>query len=176
MTIFQRILVPIDGSETSGLGQTEAIRIARLSGGKLRFLHVIDELSFALALDAYAGHPDDWLGSLREAGRKLLDRAIREAADSGVQAEGIVHESLRDRMANAVASEARKWPADLIVLGTHGRRGLGRALLGSGAEGILRAAPVPVLLVRPQPPASQSKEPASEPQRVAVVTGALRIE
>ena len=54
MTIYQRILVPIDGSETSGLGQAEAIRLASVTGGTLRFFHVVDDLSFALALDAVA--------------------------------------------------------------------------------------------------------------------------
>ena len=52
------------------------------------------------------------------------------------------------RVADLVVEQARQWGAELIVLGTHGRRGLGRALLGSDAEQVLRQAPVPVLLVR----------------------------
>ena len=52
------------------------------------------------------------------------------------------------RLGHTVADEAANWGADLIVLGTHGRRGLGRVLLGSGAEQIIRMAPVPSLIVR----------------------------
>lgn len=177
MTLYQRILVPVDGSETSGLGQAQAIRLAKLTGGTLRFFHVIDDLSLALALDAYAGQPGDWLGSLRREGKDLLDRAIRDAADNGVQAEGVLHESYNDKVSAAVAAEASKWPADLVVVGTHGRRGLGRLVMGSGAEGILHAVQAPVLLVRPQVDAS--KQPADstpEVARVSLVTGALAIE
>ncbi len=59
--IYQRILVPLDGSETSQLGLQEAIRVAQTTQGELRLFHVIDDLSFALAMDAYAGQTGDWL-------------------------------------------------------------------------------------------------------------------
>jgi nucleotide-binding universal stress UspA family protein len=55
------------------------------------------------------------------------------------------------RVSDVIVKEAAQWPADLIVLGTHGRRGAGRLLLGSDAEQVLRVAPVPVLLVRHRP-------------------------
>jgi nucleotide-binding universal stress UspA family protein len=60
----------------------------------------------------------------------------------------VLHDDFSIPLDARVASEARQWPADLIVLGTHGRRGVGRWLLGSDAERIARYAPVPVLLVR----------------------------
>jgi nucleotide-binding universal stress UspA family protein len=61
--MYQKILVPIDGSSTSRAGLREAIRLAQLSGGRLRLVHVIDELSFALVMDAYGGYTGDWLGT-----------------------------------------------------------------------------------------------------------------
>src|SRR5690349_24221993 len=67
-TMYQRILVPVDGSSTSSHGLGEAIRLARLTQGRLRLIHVIDELSFALAMDAYSGQRGDWLYELRAAG------------------------------------------------------------------------------------------------------------
>ena len=176
MSIYQKILVPIDGSDTARSGLDEAIRLAQLSGGQLRVFHVIDDLSFALALDAYAGHPGDWLQALREEGTRLLDDAKHAAAAAGVQAEGVLHESFNGKVPDVVAAEARNWPADLIVVGTHGRRGIGRLMLGSGAESILRTAPVPVLLVRPPEPAPRSDEAPEVAGRVSVVTGALAIE
>jgi nucleotide-binding universal stress UspA family protein len=61
------------------------------------------------------------------------------------------------RLGEAVAEEARSFEADLVVVGTHGRRGLGRALLGSGAEQVIRLAPVPVLVVREPEGGSQAR-------------------
>ena len=176
MSIYQRILVPIDGSDTAGLGLAEAIRLAKLSGGRLRVFHVIDDLSFALAMDAYAGHPGDWLHALREEGTRLLQDAERAAAAAGVKADAVLHESFNGKVADVIAAEACKWPADLIVVGTHGRRGIGRLVLGSGAESILRSAPVPVLLVRAPESAQRLDEAPEAAGRVSVVTGALAIE
>lgn len=177
MTIYQRILVPIDGSETAQCGLQEAIRLAQVDGGTLRLFHVIDDLSFALAMDAYAGQPGEWLNTMREAGARLINQAKSTAAAAGVKAEGVLHEGINARLADAVAAEATRWPADLIVLGTHGRRGVGRLLLGSGAESVLRSAPVPVLVVRSHAPVPQQEKQAPETAgRVSVATAALKIE
>lgn len=177
MSIYQRILVPIDGSETAQRGLEEAIRLARVDGGTLRVFHVIDDLSFALAMDAYAGQPGDWLNTMREAGARLLNEAKATAAAAGVKAEAVLHESVNARLADAVATEAANWSADLIVLGTHGRRGMGRLLLGSGAESVLRSAPIPVLVVRSHAAAQQQEKASAEPTtHVSIATGALKIE
>src|SRR5262249_492308 len=66
MAMYQRILVPVDGSSTSRRGLDEAIHLAGMSHGRLRLCHVIDELSFALAMDAYSGYAGNWLEALRE--------------------------------------------------------------------------------------------------------------
>ena len=175
--MYQRILVPVDGSETSRRGLDEALRLAAAVGGRVRVLHAIDELSFALAMDAYAGQTGDWLRALREMGSKLLEDGRRVAQEAGVKVQVALHEKFNDGLPDAVAAEARRWPADLIVLGTHGRRGVGRFMLGSGAENILRSAPVPVLLVRPHEQAA-AKKPADEPaaQHVSLPATALTIE
>jgi nucleotide-binding universal stress UspA family protein len=144
--MYQRILVPVDGSSTSKLGLEEAIALARLTKGRLRLLHVIDELSFALAMDAYTGYAGDWLNELRQNGQRLLDEAKASARAAGVEADTVLCDSAS--VHEQVTIEAGKWPADLIVLGTHGRRGFGRMLVGSSAENVLRYARVPVLLVR----------------------------
>jgi len=173
--MYQNILVPIDGSETSRHGVQEAIRLARLTNGRLRLFHVIDELSFALSMDAYAGYVGDWLNTLREAGARLLAEAKEMASAAGVDAEVVLRDSFNGKVAELVAAEATSWPADLIVLGTHGRRGFSRVFLGSGAESILRTAPVPVLLVRTheEPAAAEAAEVAT---RVKLPSAALSIE
>jgi nucleotide-binding universal stress UspA family protein len=146
--MYQKILVPIDGSSTSRAGLREAIRLAQLSDGRLRLVHVIDELSFALVMDAYGGYTGDWLGTLRGDAAKLLKEAKAEAAASHVEADTVLLDGFRRPVHEQVIAEAVHSHAELIVLGTHGRRGLGRWVMGSSAEHILRHAPVPVLLVR----------------------------
>ncbi len=86
-----------------------------------------------------------------------------------------MHDSFNGKVADLVAAEAVNWPADLIVLGTHGRRGIGRMFLGSGAEIILRTAPVPVLLGRSHEEAVAA-EPAQVTARVSIPSAALAIE
>lgn len=146
--MYQRILVPIDGSTTSAKGLAEAIRLARTTGGRLRLVHVVDELSFALAMDPYTGYAGDWLKELRANAVSLLENARAEAAAEGVEADTVLRDSLKGAVHDQVLEEAEASRADLIVIGTHGRRGVGRWVMGSSAERIVREAPVPVLLVR----------------------------
>ena len=173
--MYQRILVPIDGSETSKRGLEEAIRLAKLTQGQLRLFHVIDELSFALAMDAYTGYTGDWLKVLRENGKRILDEAKATAQAAGVPADIQLCDSFTGPVHHMVNAEAASWPADLIVLGTHGRRGVGRVVMGSSAEHVLRYAAVPVLLVR-APEAESKGEPAATETRVSLPSGALAFE
>jgi nucleotide-binding universal stress UspA family protein len=173
--MYQRILVPVDGSSTSKRGLEEAIRLAKLTQGRLRLFHVIDELSFALAMDAYAGYAGDWLKVLRENGSHILEEARATALAAGVEVEAQLCDSFSGSVYELVNTEAAKWPADLIVLGTHGRRGVGRVVMGSSAEHILRYASVPVLLVR-APETGSKAEAAPESTRVSLPSGALAFE
>lgn len=146
--MYQRILVPIDGSNTSNRGLTEAIALAKLTGGRIRVVHVVDELSFAVNSSAFAGYTSDVITLLRESGEKILATAKETVEAAGVGVDCVLHESFAGRLSELVIDEATKWSAELIVIGTHGRRGAERMLMGSDAEQILRLAPVPVLLVR----------------------------
>jgi nucleotide-binding universal stress UspA family protein len=85
---------------------------------------------------------------LHAAGSKILSRAEALARSKGIRADCVMLESFGGRAAEVIVAQARKWRADIIVAGTHGRRGLSRLVMGSDAELILRNSPVPVLLVR----------------------------
>ena len=146
--MFKRILVPIDGSATANKALTAALQLARDAGGQLLLVHVVEELAFVDGYDMYGGHSGELLRVMREAGEKLLDEALAVARSAGVPAERMLFDTFGERLADVVRDAARKWNADLIVVGTHGRRGLGRVFLGSGAEQIIRLAPVPVLVFR----------------------------
>lgn len=146
--MYQHILVPTDGSATSDKAVTEAIAMARLSGGSIRLLHLVDALTVASVADGFASYAAEVLPLLREAGEKVLEAARQRVAAAGVGVETTLREVVAGRVCDLVQQEAAAWPADLIVIGTHGRRGVQRLLLGSDAEQILRSATVPVLLVR----------------------------
>ena len=146
--MYDNILVPIDGSATSRKAMEEATRLARLTGGRIRLLHVVDPLSHTNGFFT----PDVYLGDLQpallEAGRKLVEQARDEIATGGLRVETDVRETGGLRVSEAIVDDARSWGADIIVLGTHGRRGIERVMVGSDAEQVVRASPVPVLLVR----------------------------
>ncbi|MGE5867031.1 MAG: universal stress protein [Rhizobacter sp.] len=146
--MYQRILVPVDGSPTSDAGLAEAISLAQLTGGRIRLLHVVDDLPFAMAAEGYAAMSSDVLAVMNEAGEAVLKRALERVRGAPVAVETVLVPHPGGRLADRVLQQASEWPADLVVLGTHGRRGVGRVLMGSDAEQVARTAPVPVLLVR----------------------------
>ena len=85
---------------------------------------------------------------LREGGAAILAEGAASAQAAGLDVDTVLKDSFAGRVCDLVVAEAGSWPADLIVLGTHGRRGVGRMLMGSDAEAIVRSAPIPVLLIR----------------------------
>ena len=151
--MYKRILVPVDGSEASNAGLSEALRLAKSAGGSVQLFHVVNEVILvsgagAAAPAAYYG---DLVESLRREGKEALDKAQTLVRDAGLKAESVLVESVGGTTADMIIEQAKKWPADLIVMGTHGRRGLRRLAMGSDAEQVVRATLVPVLLVRGQP-------------------------
>jgi nucleotide-binding universal stress UspA family protein len=144
--MYKRILVPIDGSTTSDRALQEAIKLIDGQPGLLRLVHVIDDLQF---LDA-EGYVD--YAELRELTSKIGERALVRAAEMARQADVTVETALiaanGERIARKIEAESESWSADLIVIGTHGRSGFNHLLFGSVAEGVVRCASVPVLLVR----------------------------
>ncbi len=146
--MYQRILVPIDGSPTAVAGLKEAMMLAKPSGARLCLMHVVDEVPFALSAEGYAAMSSDVLGLLKESGEALLAESKRRVEAEGIPVDTVLFDSLDGRLSERVADQTGEWGADLIVLGTHGRRGVKRLLLGSDAEQIVRTATVPVLLVR----------------------------
>jgi nucleotide-binding universal stress UspA family protein len=146
--MYQKILVPVDGSDTSNRGLDEALRLARLTGAQLRLVHVIDELSLMIGMESFAALSADTVRLLREGGQQILADARRRAAAAGVQAETVLVDSFTTGVCDEILRQCDQWGADLVVLGTHGRRGVRRLFMGSDAEQIVRLAATPVLLVR----------------------------
>lgn len=148
--MYKNILVPVDGSEPSELALAEAIKLAQSTGATLYLMHVVDELVLAPMDSSYmsSAYYADVIAALRETGRQILDRAEGTVRQAGVELKAALVETFGRRVAELIVERAKQWPADLIVMGTHGRRGLRRLVLGSDAEWVLRSTPVPVLMVR----------------------------
>jgi nucleotide-binding universal stress UspA family protein len=152
--MYQRILVSVDDSEPSHEALDTAIELARTTGATVRVLHVLDELVFPVGFSADATYAGDVLPRLRSDAARLLEHARARVSAAGVSVETLLDEGFARRTADVILQAAKDWAADLIVLGTHGRHGASRLFMGSDAEQVLRAAPVPVLLVRGRTPTS----------------------
>jgi nucleotide-binding universal stress UspA family protein len=147
--MYKRILIAVDGSNTSDLALEEALKLAAEHQSQLRIVHVVDVLMF------FAGEPGFFYivgleKAIVESGERLLQKAAATAGSVGIKAETklLRIEDSSQRIADMIVGEATAWPTELIVVGTHGRRGLSHLFLGSVAEGIVRISPVPVLLIR----------------------------
>lgn len=146
--MYDRILVPLDGSETAAFGLREALRMAHLCQSTVVLLHVV-ELHPMMTEVATAAMWEQLSQAQHDHGRRLLEAQRQAVLDAGVQAEVHLMEATPGaRVCDAILAAVRAQRAQLIVMGTHGRRGALRALLGSDAELVARASPVPVLLVR----------------------------
>jgi nucleotide-binding universal stress UspA family protein len=145
--MYKQILCPVDGSQTSNCGMHEAIQLAKEQNAKLRFIHVIDMYFPIVDVtgDLNVVYVDD---ILRKNGEKVLKKAAAAAHKTGVDADTKMVEAIGARISKFVVNEIKEWPADLVVMGTHGLRGVERLVMGSDAETIVRTSPVPVLLVK----------------------------
>ena len=147
MAAYRRILVPVDGSATSLRGLSEAIALAKRERARIFLVHVLDEF-FVMATPETALYSDQVIEGLQRDGRRVLDKAEARVRAAGVAVTSVMPETVGARAADEIVRQAKRLDADLIVLGTHGRRGIKRLALGSDAEQVIRSAAVPVLVVR----------------------------
>ncbi len=148
--MYKRILVPLDGSEAATLGLKEAIKLAKDHKVQIRLLHVVDE-SPAVSPYTYGAVYEDIVAQMRRNGESVLANAEHEARKAGVTVDTRLVEAIGEPCGLQIMREADAWSADLIVCGTHGRRGIRRLLMGSDAEYVVRHTRIPVLLVRSAP-------------------------
>jgi nucleotide-binding universal stress UspA family protein len=147
MAMFKRIMVAIDGSSTANAALHEAVKLAKDQQAVLRIVHVVDIVMLAVESPYELREYED---SVRRAGEQMLNQAAAVAREVGIEVETVLLEvrQFQDRIADAIVRSAKDWRADVIVIGTHGRRGLSRLFIGSVAESLVRIAPASVLLIR----------------------------
>lgn len=147
--MYKKILAPFDGSPPSLHGLREAIALARDQAAQLLVLNVVEDYKMMQTGAFDAGfYTEEMINLLKADSQKLVDEAVDLAQKDGVDAQGLSVESFAARSAEVIVDQAVDHKVDLIVMGTHGRRGLGRVVMGSDAELVVRTAGVPVLLVR----------------------------
>lgn len=145
--MYKHILCPVDGSVTSNAGMYEAIGLAKEQNAELLFLHIIDTYVPVVDLSGDFNIPY-MLDVLHSNGEKVIKNAVASAQKANINAGTKIIESVGGRIAFHIVQEAEQWPADLIVMGTHGLHGISRLVMGSDAEYVLRSSSVPLLLVK----------------------------
>ena len=128
-----------------------AVQLAGDRRAQLVGLHVLDDAAITINFEGGylpAAYGDKLEKSLRRNASVILAKAAAVAKAAGAQMKAVLAKSHGRTIADAILTEARKVKADVIVIGTHGRRGISRMLMGSDAEGVLRKSRVPVLLIR----------------------------
>lgn len=148
MKIPHRILVGTDFSDFSKEALDYAILLAKHFGADLYLVHAFEEPVYIPGVTSLAGPGTvEWVHAFREAERKRLETLAAEARRQGIEVRPILKEGAPFREIPKAAEELK---ADLIVLGTHGRTGLDRLMMGSVAERVAHRAPCNVFLVKPK--------------------------
>jgi universal stress protein A len=147
---FRTILVPTDFSEEFERAFRMAVQLAKAFGAKVSFMHslavpppVPTTVAEAVPMPA---PPDATPPELRQATQDKLDRVVQRGLALNIRCAGDVLFSV-GQPHHAILESAKAWDADLIVMGTHGRSGLARLVLGSTTEAVIRHSPIPVLVV-----------------------------
>ena len=141
---FRRILVALDGSPVAAHAADVGIDLAQSLGGEVALIHVVDP---AQNWAPESGVPAAELIKLAEQDGKRLLAEFRPRATLQMPPLEFVQVG---KPTSEIMKAAKDWPADIIVIGSHGRGGISRVLLGSVAEGVMRHASCPVLVVRAQ--------------------------
>ena len=146
--MYRRILVPVDGSAAASEGLDEAIELARHLQARIWLLHIIEPVVMVPVEAMAATAVQQVIEGVRIAGVELLKECEQKVAKAGIEVDQELIETVGRSAGECIVNKVEETKSDLIVCGTHGRRGVRRLLMGSDAEYVARRSPVPVLLVR----------------------------
>lgn len=146
--MYNTILVPVDGSPTSGSAVAEAAKLALMCSAHVHLLHVLDMTVYTNGFEQAEVYFRDIKPHAIKAAEDILARSRSLLEASNVIVDTELRENLDGRVASVIVERAASLGADVIVMGTHGRRGFERMMMGSDAELVARTSPVPVLLVK----------------------------
>ncbi len=144
--MFKQILVPVDGSQTALLAVAKAVAVAKAFDGRVLLVHVIDQYPFVGVGADYSLGQADYLAAATANANRALTAATEVVQAAGVGSEQRVVEG--HVVEDGILETAKQWGADLIVMGSHGRHGIEKLLLGSVTQRVLQNTTLPVLVVR----------------------------
>ena len=150
--MYKNILVPTDGSKLSAKAADEAIKLAKAFGAKITFMHVMPDykkvLSETFAVPAGLSAPvqKKYQGEAAAYSKKIIDRVCEDVAAKGINCAGV--SVVGDAPYESIIKQAGKSKADVIVMASHGRKGLQGFLLGSETTKVLVHSKIPVMVVR----------------------------
>lgn len=147
--MYQRILVATDDSRLSRKAEKAAIELAASLGASLVVVHVVPDYPMSyfeggvtISAEEVARIEKSWA----DRAQAMVGKVVAAAGKQGVQAKGVVGRG--DSVAEALMAAARKHKCDLVVMASHGRRGIKRVLLGSETQHVLTHSTLPVLVLR----------------------------
>jgi nucleotide-binding universal stress UspA family protein len=144
--MFTKMLVATDGSQLSIDAAIRALPLARMANASATVIFVQDTYPYSGIGEANVQGLQDYIGAVRAEGTRGIDQVRAAAAAAGVTVETLVVE---DHLpARGIVDAAANCGADLIVMGSHGRSGLSKLMLGSVAAKVLALSPVPVLVIK----------------------------
>ena len=143
--LFAKMLIAVDDSDPADAAVTLAARLLGMAGTSAVVCTAIDENDILDKAGTYGYDPTPLLDGMRDHARDIIDRAL---VHGGLPADSVTTSIIEEEPARGIVAEAARIGADLIVMGSHGRRGLRRLFLGSVAEHVVRNSPVPILVVR----------------------------
>ena len=146
--MYERILVAVDGGPSSELAIAQAVGLAKQIGAEVKVLFVVDDSD--LFFESAYIDPNEIVSGMINVGQKALAAAARRFENAGVRCLTELAEKpvSPGNISGTIVSHADHWPADLIIMGTHGRRGVRRVIMGSVSEGVIAKTAKPVLLIR----------------------------
>ena len=146
--MFNRVLIPTDGSDAAKPAVEMAINLAKIHDATLHVLFIVDQpTSVSGTAEGFSGL-DNLLNAIEEEGRQATDTIAEEARKDNIETEVAVR---RGNPQDDILTYANENEIDVIVMGTHGRTGVKRALLGSVTESVVRHSEIPVLTVHQKP-------------------------
>ncbi len=144
--MFKHLLLPADGSDNARRAIEKAVSIARAFDGRVTAIYVIDPYTLSGVGADFAYGQAEYLSAASAEARTAMDQVERACAEAGVPVDTALVES--HSVSKGILAKAKEVGADLIVIGSHGKRGLEKLVLGSVTSQVLSHAHLPVLVVR----------------------------
>lgn len=143
--MYKHILIPVDGSKCSEKALNHGLELAKSMGSEVKLLHILeDPLTIAYSLPETVSYRPELYAELKTAALAVLEYAQKKTLAQNINCETTL---ISDTNPAHAILEASK-DADLIIMGTHGRKGLDRVVFGSVTEGVLRRTDIPALIIR----------------------------